>query len=261
MKHTTYVAFGLALIAGLALASLPASAQNAWGTIKGRIVWKGDLPKRESLEAAINKTQDKAFCLSKGEVISERFVVNDKNKGVRWTFVFMIHDANAKLPMHPDLKDPPKKPVVIDQPLCMFIPHALGLREKQELLVKNSATIAHSFKWGSAANPGANRTIPAGGELSITDLVADKQPVRMECAIHPWMNGTIMVFDHPYFTVTDENGQFEIKNAPAGKFRIVARHSTGLWVGGSFKGATKNIQVKGGDVLDMGNWEFTAPKD
>ena len=30
-----------------------------------------------------------------------------------------------------------------------------------------------------------------------------------------------LVLDHPYFAVTDENGNFEIKNAPAGTQKVV----------------------------------------
>jgi hypothetical protein len=35
------------------------------------------------------------------------------------------------------------------------------------------------------------------------------------------MTGYVRIFEHPYYAVTDENGNFEIKNAPVGKFRIV----------------------------------------
>jgi hypothetical protein len=35
------------------------------------------------------------------------------------------------------------------------------------------------------------------------------------------MEGFVKVFDNPYYAVTDGDGKFEIKNAPAGKLRVV----------------------------------------
>ena len=35
------------------------------------------------------------------------------------------------------------------------------------------------------------------------------------------MKAWIMVADHPYFAVTDENGNFKIENVPAGEYEIV----------------------------------------
>ena len=54
------------------------------------------------------------------------------------------------------------------------------------------------------------------------------RPIQYKCTIHGWMTGYVRIFDHPYYAVTDENGKFEIKNAPAGKFRIVYWHENGL---------------------------------
>jgi hypothetical protein len=39
------------------------------------------------------------------------------------------------------------------------------------------------------------------------------------------------VFDHPYFAITDQDGKFEIKDAPVGKWRIVYWHELGFHKG------------------------------
>src|SRR5205807_9114715 len=107
---------------------------------------------------------------------------------------------------------------------CMFIPHALGIRQGQEIVAKNSSTIAHNVNWSGhpLKNPGGNRIVPANQEIVIGGLRADKYPVKLACNIHGWMNAWVRVFDNPYFAVTDGDGQFEIKQAPAGTFRLVA---------------------------------------
>ena len=39
------------------------------------------------------------------------------------------------------------------------------------------------------------------------------------------MNAWAAAFDHPYFTVTDEQGRFEIGGIPPGSYTLVAWHS------------------------------------
>ena len=87
---------GFALAAALVLASsvrLSAAADDQkWGTIKGQVVLDGDVPAPEK----INVDKDQEHCLSKGPIFSETWVVNPKNKGVRWAFVYLqpVPDAN-----------------------------------------------------------------------------------------------------------------------------------------------------------------------
>ena len=47
-------------------------------------------------------------------------------------------------------------------------------------------------------------------------------PIR--CDVHPWMQAWIAVMAHPFFAVTGLDGQFEIKNIPAGTYEIEAWH-------------------------------------
>ena len=59
-------------------------------------------------------------------------------------------------------------------------------------------------------------------------LKKENPPIQYKCTIHGWMTGYVRIFDHPYYAVTDEDGKFEIKNAPAGKYRIVYWHENGV---------------------------------
>jgi hypothetical protein len=241
----------LALTAGLTLCLRGTAAAQDWGTVKGQVTWGGKaLPVPEKL----NVNKDEAHCLSKGPIHSEEFVVNKTNKGVRYAFVWLIDPSNptAALPTHPTLKAIKDKEVVMDQPCCMFAPRAIGLRDGQVLIGKNSAPIAHNMKWqGGDDNPGDNKIIPPGGQIKIADLVPSHRPVVVECNIHPWMKAWVRVFSHPYFAVTDADGKFEIKNAPAGKYNVVIWHEGVGWVNGGKLGqeitipANGTVEVKG----------------
>ena len=48
--------------------------------------------------------------------------------------------------------------------------------------------------------------------------------VKVFCQIHSHMSATVMVFDHPWFTVPDEGGTFELPNVPTGTHQITAWH-------------------------------------
>jgi hypothetical protein len=236
------------------------SQDKGWGEIKGRVVWEPkEIPKQKPIEAVHNNA-DKNHCLAKGEVLSEEWIINPKNRGLRWTFVWLVaEDGNPKtpLPIHPKLKDVPTKPVEIDQPHCAFIPHVVALREGQPLLAKNSSPVSHNIKWTgiNPANQG-NVTLPAGKSYEIK-LQVQRLPVTLECNIHPWMNGRAGVFTHPYFAITDADGNFSIKDAPSGNYRLVVYN--GSYLGGAKGSRGRPITIPAGAAINLGDLEFSPP--
>jgi plastocyanin len=48
--------------------------------------------------------------------------------------------------------------------------------------------------------------------------------VKVFCHIHSHMHGVIVVFDHPYFTMPDEEGTFVLDGLPPGSYRVAAWH-------------------------------------
>jgi hypothetical protein len=250
----------LALLAGLAaLTNFSAAADDPkdWGTLKGQIVFAGDkLP--DVVELRVDK--DQAHCLGNGKLVSDEWVINKDNKGIRWVFVWLAPDpASGKkdLPIHASLKEPKDKRVEIDQPRCQFVPHSLALRQGQVLVAKNGSPISHNVNYAGhpLRNPSGNKLVPAGGSLDIEGLQADDFPITVACNIHGWMKAYVRVFNHPYYAVTDAAGKFEIKDAPAGEWRLRAWHDTG-WRGGAAGKAGEKITVKGGSTTDLGKLEM-----
>jgi plastocyanin len=248
------VKIGLACAALALFAAGPAHAEG-WGSIKGQAVWAGGaVPPRQKIDV----TKDAPACLKNGPLFSDKIVVNPKNKGVRWVLVWLTDEKDtnkAATPVHPSLKAIAKKTVEIDQPCCMFEPHVVGLREGQELVFKNSAGIAHNVKVdGGAKGPNINPILPPGGKVEVKDVEARKFPIPVSCSIHPWMKAYVGVYKGPYFAVTDENGHFEIKNAPAGKFRLMAWQEEQGWVagdGGKPSSKGQLIEIKPGETTDV----------
>ena len=48
--------------------------------------------------------------------------------------------------------------------------------------------------------------------------------VKVYCHIHSHMSASILVLDHPYFTVPDDDGTFAIERVPPGRYAIVGWH-------------------------------------
>jgi hypothetical protein len=224
------VATAVLALTSVLFAWAPARAEG-WGTIKGKVVFAGNAPPNPE----VNVTADKAHCTSKGPIYRNELVINKKNQGVRWVLVWLadpkdFKDVDKVPPIHPDLKKVPPR-VELDQPCCVFEPRVIGLREGTELVYKNSAPVPHNVKAeGGPLGPSFNQLLPSGKELPVKDVKARLMPFSYGCSIHPWMKGWVGVFKHPYYAVTDADGNFEIKNAPAGKWRLMVWQEKVGWV-------------------------------
>jgi hypothetical protein len=219
-----------ALIPAVVLADDPKPALAQWATIKGQVVYPGDkaIPKRLPLNVGNNPA-----CLAKGPILDEAVLINSKNRGIRNVVVFLRPlDTNTKTftkgEIHPDDQKRKAREITITQPCCMFVDRVTTARIGDTIVVENPASIVHNFFWVSTNNGDFNENVPVMGAWKMPKpLVAESSPIQYKCTVHPWMTGYVRIFDHPYYAVTDEDGKFEIKNAPVGKYRIAYWHETG----------------------------------
>ncbi|HSQ54291.1 MAG TPA: hypothetical protein VLM40_00990, partial [Gemmata sp.] len=167
--------------------------------------------------------------------------------------------------INPD--DAKRKPAMaeIDQPCCMFVKRITIARPGDTIVVKNSAPVPHNFFWSSTKNGEYNVTVPKMDKWTMPEkLVAEGPPIQYKCTIHGWMTGYVRIFDHPYYAVTDKDGKFEIKNAPAGDFRIVYWHEASGFKGGVPGRFGEEITIKpdaGKQTMEMKPVEFdVSPK-
>lgn len=246
------------LLSLLAVASAAVAASAAdYITLSGQVK-SPDYAK----PAVIDVTADKETCCKDGDIVSSKVEVDPKSLGVKNVVVWIRPDSDDKEAAFPVAKISPVlakyKPVdrVIDQPKCQFEPRILAAREGDTLIIKNSATIAHN---SHLIGPDfeVNPTVPAGKAYTLeAPLKADRRPTIVKCDIHPWMEGRIRVFNHPYYAVTDKDGKFEIKEVPVGKWRIVYWHEGGFHNG--TKGALGELIVVKADKENGGTMEIKA---
>ena len=145
----------------------------------------------------------------------------------------------------------PKDHVVVDQKKMAFIPHVVVVQQGTTVDFTNSDPVGHNVYWPSisgnkklAHNLG---TWPKGDKKSFQ--FNDLGVAALLCNVHPEMSGYVVVTATPYFAVTDKDGNFEIKNVPAGHYTVKTWSEDG-------KPITQSVEV----TASGANVELTVKK-
>lgn len=202
------------------------------GTIKGKVILEGEVPMPEFI-TAMNGHNDKAHCLmgDESEKVTQTWRVDKSTKGVANAVVYLKIPANNYFELTETARTPTKKVEKLHQPHCAFIPHVVALFPKyydgsrkdmkptgQELEVLNDAAMPHNTKivGDPLKNPDFDTGSMPPNSKKLLVLTPQSNPLSASCAFHTWMSAKIWAFDHPFFAVTDDKGNFEIKNVPTG---------------------------------------------
>lgn len=108
----------------------------------------------------------------------------------------------------------------MDQKNERFIPHLLAVTTGTVVDFPNDDNIYHNvFSLSKTRRFDLGRY--AAGH---SKAVRFDQPgvVRVFCEIHSHMNAFILVFDHRFFAMTDEEGRFRIERVPPGTYQVTA---------------------------------------
>ena len=249
------VSLGHAPSAHAALPSAPLAsglvAQATYGTIKGRLVWGGESapPQKFSVDKGM-ANKDPGVCAASAAIPDNDLVVDPKTNGVKFAFVYVLKPNGKNSVLAEALVA--KTPVVeIDQKNCEFVPFATALIDTQSLLFKSSDPVNHNVHISPFTNPPFNVILAPNGQMTKT-LVVEKRPIPLVCDIHPWMKGWIMVFDHPFFAVTNADGSFEIKGVPVGEQSVVVWQAKVGYVNeGLARGMKVTVKPDGTDLGEI----------
>lgn len=213
------------LVVAAAFIGLPvrATAQGG-GTIEAEVRYDGK-PVVEDLQ--VNK--DVQVCGKEKKL--ERIVVGS-NKGLLDAVVSV---ADAKGPAT-------AKAAALDQKGCEFHPHVLGMMPG-EVDIVNSDGVLHNIHTFSTSNATINKAQPKFKKV-MKEKFDKPEVIRVQCDVHSWMHGWIVVVANPYFGITDHTGVTKIENVPPGKHKIEVWHE-GLAT------QAKEVDVKAGQVTKV----------
>lgn len=117
---------------------------------------------------------------------------------------------------------PPPPPV--DQERCEYRPHVAIYPTGAPLALLNTDPLLHNVHaYAKGGETLFNAAMPRRG-MKLTKPLPPGGWVSLKCDVHPWMNGTVWITDHPYVAVTDESGRFAIADVPAGTYTLKAWH-------------------------------------
>jgi len=140
----------------------------------------------------------------------------------------------------------PKKHPVVDQKGLLFAPHIIAVQVGTTVEFLNSDNVQHNVFWpsvGGDKKAGKNLgTWPKGEKRPYTFDKAGAVPLL--CNVHPEMAGYVIVSPTPYFTESDESGNYKIKDVPDGSYTLVVWHE-------GAKGQSKPVTVAGGGKADF----------
>jgi len=251
----------LSVISGMCslfLLAVPVCHAAEWTTLRGRIVFSGELPEAEALEV----TRDEDYCGPFG-LKDESLIVNPENRGLKNVAIWLR--TKKAIPVHPSYKEAAKNPVILDNHECRFAPRMLTLRTQQTLRATNTDTVPHNLAVYARRNDPFSEIVPQRQSLEKVFARPESVPIRVDCSIHAWMRAWIVITEHPYAVVTDKNGRFEIAHIPRGTWTFRFWHERPGYVKEltqnrtplKLKSGNQDIEIDG-SVLDLGELTVDA---
>jgi len=189
------------LALSLGVGAIPGYA--AGGTVSGTVKYDGTAPAPKKVEV----TKDKDVCALHPHVEEDLLV--DSSGGI----------ANAVVIVKGAKGDAKPGEVTFDQKGCDYVPHVLAFPAGSTVKIVNSDGILHNIDAHSTANPAFNMAQPKFKKV-ISQKVDKPETIKVTCDVHSWMHGWWVATDTPYYAVTDDKGNFSIKDVPAGNYTV-----------------------------------------
>ncbi len=177
------------------------------GSVSGTVKFDGTKPKA----AKIDMSQDPA-CAKKGENTVETYA----GDGASLANVFVY----VKSGLDKYSFDTPTTPVEINQEGCRYHPHVIGVMVNQPVKIVNSDQTTHNIHPTPANNREWNESQAPGQAPLDKTFAREEIMLPVKCNQHPWMKMYINVVKTPYFAVTDDKGNYTIKDVPPGNYTI-----------------------------------------
>lgn len=223
-KSSMAAAAGLILVVGYSFAADP-------GSITGTVKFEGAAPKMKKI-----KMQSEQICHEQHkEPPRDESVIVNANGTLMHVFVSIKSGPS----LDGKTFEAPKSEVTLDQKGCMYHPHVFGVMVGQPVKILNSdMKVLHNVHTFSEKGNAFNKGMPGTPGASITETFKNAEsPLKIKCDVHAWMTGYAHVMTHPFYSVTNDKGEFTIGNLLPGDYVVEALHE-------KYGTATANVKVE-----------------
>lgn len=205
MRGMQFAAGLSALLVGL----LCAPGISLGASIKGDMVFVGPVPAQKKIDVTI----DQYVC---GTAKDAGDLLLSPQKKLRNAVVWLENPP-------PGTGAPAESAKVeMDQNGCVFIPRVVVVPAGGTVDFLNSDRLLHNIHATPKLNVSFNRTQPKSRTIPVT--FAKPEIVRINCDLHSWMVGWVVVAAHPYYAITGADGQFAFDNLPPGQYSLQVWH-------------------------------------
>jgi hypothetical protein len=196
--------------AGIGAETMPNSS-----AVSGHVTFGGVIPDRVE---PILAYRDSQIC---GEsMLDESLLIQPNSKGLKNVVVSIEGVSVARV-------NAPQE-VVIESDHCHFVPRTVAGMHGSTLRFRNRDPILHDTQLvrPHSLKPIEVNVLQRAGAADVVKSVYGPGMMQLRCNLHPFMRGSVHIFDHPYFAVTDETGQYYIPDVPPGTYRLQFWHET-----------------------------------
>lgn len=111
----------------------------------------------------------------------------------------------------------------LEQKDCRYTPHVTAMMKNSVLKIHSSAPIKHNLHSYSFDNDVVNILILPDQDDHYLEF-GKPGIVKVKCDLHGWMTAWVIVTNNPFYNISDQEGTFQIKDLPPGKYTINAWH-------------------------------------
>jgi len=192
------------------------------GSIKGRVSMIGKVPSPRffPLIASPNLEYCNRISDGKGHRILFDFTVSE-SRGFKYTVVKLIGIPKGK-PFSNKIQK-----MVMNR--CHTPKYVIGAYNGETLLLENKDPVRHEVVpyefTARGVNQRSHRPVDANTSQTRDVFVKDDtENFLIKCNLHPFLQSRGMIVDNPYYAITDEEGNFSIKDIPPDTYKVIAWH-------------------------------------